>query len=183
MNLAFLAARLGRSTRLTFRTTNRQHLRDKARQKSTNSGAKGNGNAESIKKTSMLQKPSGAVQEMLSYAYGSVKIPFRVYSGMQQRRPYLTQLETSLVIYFLGDLSAQYVQTDFFTEGRYEPIRALRAMVIGGISSIPNYNWFLWLGRNFNYSAHWKSLAVKIVVSQMCFTPVSQSSYGQVGTW
>lgn len=45
-------------------------------------------------------------------------------------------------------------------------------MIIGGISSIPSYNWFLWLGRHFNYSSHIKSLAVKIVVNQLCFTPV-----------
>lgn len=45
-------------------------------------------------------------------------------------------------------------------------------MVIGGISSIPSYKWFLWLGRHFNYTSHLKSLAVKIFVNQMCFTPV-----------
>jgi protein Mpv17 len=92
---------------------------------------------------------------------------------MQSRSPLTTQLESSLIIYFLGDLCAQTMQTDLYTTGRYEPIRALRAMVIGGLSSIPSYKWFLFLGRHFNYaSSHIKSLAVKITVNQMCFTPV-----------
>ena len=45
-------------------------------------------------------------------------------------------------------------------------------MIIGGIISIPSYKWFLWLGRHFNYASHLKSLAAKIVVSQMLFTPI-----------
>lgn len=106
-----------------------------------------------------------------------VKVPFRTYSNMQKRSPYLTQWETTLVIYFLGDLSAQTVQSNFFSEAKYEPIRGLRAMVIGGIMSIPSYNFFLWLGRNFNYSSHLVSLGVKILVSQICFTPLFNSYF------
>lgn len=76
-----------------------------------------------------------------------IKIPFRSYERMQQRSPLLTQWETTLVIYFLGDLCAQAVQTEGFGGGRYEPIRGLRAMIIGGIMSIPSFKWFIWLGR------------------------------------
>jgi hypothetical protein len=101
-----------------------------------------------------------------------IKIPFRGYENMQQRSPLLTQFESSLIIYSLGDLAAQTMQTNVFTDGRYEPIRTVRAMIIGGLSSIPSYKWFLFLGRHFNYSSHIKSLAVKITVNQMCFTPV-----------
>ncbi|CAK4024712.1 hypothetical protein AC578_4901 [Lecanosticta acicola] len=108
-----------------------------------------------------------------------IKIPFRSYERMQERSPLLTQWETTLVIYFLGDLAAQIVQQEQGggegeeEEGRwYEPIRGLRAMVIGGIMSIPSFKWFLWLGRHFNYAQHWKSLGVKILVSQMLFTPL-----------
>ncbi|EME42111.1 hypothetical protein DOTSEDRAFT_115486, partial [Dothistroma septosporum NZE10] len=101
-----------------------------------------------------------------------IRIPFRVYNGMQSRSPLLTQWESTLIIYFLGDLSAQTVQTNVYTEGRYEPVRGIRAMIIGGISSIPSYKWFLWLGRHFNYSSHLLSLAAKIVFSQMIFTPI-----------
>jgi protein Mpv17 len=98
---------------------------------------------------------------------------------MQSRSPRLTQLDSALIIYFLGDLSAQTMQTHGFTDAdaRYEPLRALRAMCIGGLCCIPSYRWFLWLGRNFNYRAHWRSLAAKIVVSQMLFTPVFNSYF------
>lgn len=97
--------------------------------------------------------------------------PFRAYGRMQQRSPYMTQLSSSLTIYFLGDLSAQMVSGSGTGEA-YEPIRGLRALVIGGISSIPSYKWFMFLGNHFNYGSHWVSIAVKIVINQTCFTPV-----------
>jgi protein Mpv17 len=91
---------------------------------------------------------------------------------MQQRSPLLTQFESSLTIYFLGDLSAQTVASGGFKDTNYEPARALRAMLIGGLSSIPSYKWFMFLGTHFNYSSHIMSLAVKIVINQTFFTPV-----------
>ncbi|KAF2228050.1 hypothetical protein BDZ85DRAFT_287196 [Elsinoe ampelina] len=97
-------------------------------------------------------------------------VPFRAYGRMQNRSPYMTQLSSSLVIYFLGDLSAQL---DYM----YAPERGLRAMLIGGLSSIPSYHWFLFLGRSFNYSSHILSLTVKIVVNQTFFTPVFNSYF------
>ena len=62
-------------------------------------------------------------------------------------------------------------------------------MIIGGVSSIPSYKWFLWLGRNFNYDKHWKGLVVKIVVSQTLFTPIFNTYFFGMqtllagGTW
>lgn len=50
-------------------------------------------------------------------------------------------------------------------------------MIIGGISSIPSYKWFMWLGRNFNYDKHWKGLVMKIFVSQTFFTPTFNSYF------
>ncbi|THW79678.1 hypothetical protein D6D19_00988 [Aureobasidium pullulans] len=96
-----------------------------------------------------------------------LKEPFRAYGRMQHRSPYMTQLSTTLIIYFLGDLSAQKVSS---TEP-YEPSRGLRALVIGGISSIPNYKWFMFLGNHFNYKSHVASIATKIVINQTFFTP------------
>ena len=112
---------------------------------------------------------------------------------MQSRSPYMTQLSSSLTIYFLGDLSAQYVTsktstvpvssdanedaTITTTQFDYQPDRSLRALVIGGISSIPSYNWFLWLGRNFNYPSHALSICAKIVVNQSVFTPLFNSYF------
>lgn len=98
--------------------------------------------------------------------------PFHGYANMQKRSPLLTQLESSLVIYFLGDLSAQYVSNSGSEDGSYEPSRGLRALIIGGISSIPSYKWFMFLGNHFNYGSHIVSLAVKIVINQSVFTPI-----------
>ncbi|KAF4551465.1 Mpv17/PMP22-like protein 3 [Elsinoe fawcettii] len=114
--------------------------------------------------------------------------PFRAYGRAQTRSPYITQLSSSLVIYFCGDLSAQLVayhppttSESLGVEARqdymYAPERGLRAMLIGGLSSIPSYHWFLFLGRNFNYSSHILSLTVKIVINQTCFTPIFNSYF------
>jgi protein Mpv17 len=98
--------------------------------------------------------------------------PFHGYAAMQKRSPLLTQLESSLVIYFLGDLSAQYVSNSGKEDGSYEPSRGLKALIIGGLSSIPSYKWFMFLGTHFNYASHTLSLAVKIVINQSVFTPI-----------
>jgi protein Mpv17 len=91
---------------------------------------------------------------------------------MQKRSPLTTQLESTLIIYYLGDLCSQTVSSNVFIDAEYEPIRGLRAMLIGSISSIPSYKWFLFLGNNFNYSSHLLSLTVKVLVNQTFFTPV-----------
>jgi protein Mpv17 len=127
--------------------------------------------------------------------------PFRAYGRVQQRRPYLTQFVSSLVIYFAGDMVAQSITKPAPKAERLleEPAtgnkdndgdednekgwvqqwsddrdwaRTLRALVIGGVSSIPSYRWFLWLGNSFNYSSKILSLTTKVVVNQICFTPV-----------
>ncbi len=91
---------------------------------------------------------------------------------MQKRSPLTTQLESTLIIYYLGDLCSQTVSSNVFIDAEYEPIRGLRAMLIGSLSSIPSYKWFLFLGNNFNYSSHLLSLCVKVLVNQTFFTPV-----------
>lgn len=114
-----------------------------------------------------------------------LKVPFYAYGKMQHRSPYLTQLSSTLVIYFLGDLSAQIVSNASSSEEdeekkdqiAYEPARGLRALVIGGIFAIPNYKWFMFLGSHFNYTSHAASIAVKIVVQQMVFTPCFNSYF------
>ncbi|TKA74073.1 hypothetical protein B0A55_05233 [Friedmanniomyces simplex] len=111
-----------------------------------------------------------------SWAYFTTPLasPFRAYSAMQARRPLLVQLESTLIIHWLGDLSAQAVGSRAFSDPgtRYEPIRGLRGLLIAGICSLPVYKWFLFLGRHFNYSSHLLSLAVKICVNQICFAPL-----------
>jgi len=49
----------------------------------------------------------------------------------------------------------------------------MRALTIGAISSIPSYKWFLWLSSSFNFaSSQLLSLFTKVVVNQICFTPI-----------
>jgi len=98
--------------------------------------------------------------------------PFRAYGSMQKRSPLLTQFSSSLIIYYLGDLSAQSMSSSFFADAPYEPVRGLRALLIASIISIPGYKYFLWLGNHFNYRSHLLSLATKVIVNQTLFTPL-----------
>ncbi|KAH9862148.1 hypothetical protein IAQ61_010351 [Plenodomus lingam] len=130
--------------------------------------------------------------------------PFRAYGRVQQRKPYLTQFVSSLVIYFIGDLVAQGiaggegdvvvveeegedakgVEDEDVEKGWVQQWsekrdwgRTGRAIVIGGLSSIPSYKWFLWLGNNFNYGSKALSLTTKVVVNQALFTPLFNSYF------
>jgi hypothetical protein len=67
---------------------------------------------------------------------GPLSRGFQAYGRSQRKRPYATQFCSSLVIYFLGDLSAQNINGD-----EYDPKRTLRALVISAGSSIPSYKW------------------------------------------
>ncbi|KAH7394058.1 hypothetical protein DE146DRAFT_116332 [Phaeosphaeria sp. MPI-PUGE-AT-0046c] len=119
--------------------------------------------------------------------------PFRAYGRVQQRRPYMTQFISSLVIYFVGDLVAQSIAepapSDTIVEEGDERgwvqewsnnrdwHRTGRSLIIGGMSSIPAYKWFLWLGNNFNYGSKILSLTTKVVVNQALFTPLFNSYF------
>jgi len=94
------------------------------------------------------------------------------YGRAQRKRPYWTQFASALVIYLCADLSAQNMS------GKdYSPERTVRSLIIGGISAIPSYRWFVFLSQNFNYASRAGSLAVKIVINQTCFTPVFNSYF------
>ena len=119
--------------------------------------------------------------------------PFRAYGRVQQRKPYMTQFVSALVIYFVGDLVAQGITDSgeeklVVEEGEEKGwvqewsdnrdwSRTGRALVIGGLSSIPSYKWFLWLGNNFNYGSKILSLTVKVAVNQALFTPIFNSYF------
>ncbi|KAG9229041.1 hypothetical protein BJ875DRAFT_508177 [Amylocarpus encephaloides] len=98
---------------------------------------------------------------------GPLSTALQAYGRSQRKRPYTTQFCSSLVIYFLGDLSAQNINGD-----EYDPTRTLRALLISAGSSIPSYKWFIFLGNNFNYPSRGLSLATKVTVNQACFTPI-----------
>ncbi|KAK3616803.1 hypothetical protein LTR56_025706 [Elasticomyces elasticus] len=98
--------------------------------------------------------------------------PFRAYGRVQRRRPWLTQLFTTATIFFLGDLSAQAVASQRFKSKEYEPLRGLRALAIGAGLAIPGYTWFMFLGRNFNYSTWIRTMGTKILIQQCVFIPL-----------
>ncbi|KAB8301253.1 hypothetical protein EYC80_003140 [Monilinia laxa] len=103
---------------------------------------------------------------------GPLTRSFQAYGRAQRKRPYTTQFCSSLVIYFLGDLSAQSICGD-----DYDWKRTLRALVISMGSSIPSYKWFMFLSNNFNYSSKVISLATKVSINQIFFTPIFNSYF------
>ncbi|KAK1993653.1 Mpv17/PMP22 family protein [Colletotrichum falcatum] len=94
------------------------------------------------------------------------------YARGQRKRPLTTQFASSLVIYFCADLSAQHMSGQ-----DYNPERTMRSLIIGAISSIPSYKWFIFLSQNFNYTSRLLSLGTKVVVNQLCFTPIFNSYF------
>ncbi|KAL1997901.1 hypothetical protein VTN02DRAFT_469 [Thermoascus thermophilus] len=115
----------------------------------------------------------------------------RFYGRAQEKRPYVTQLCSSLVVYLCGDLSAQllfpsdghgHVPGQEGSEGSdgemrgggggYDPLRTLRHLTVGLVSSIPSYKWFMFLHHHFNYASKPLSILAKVCVQQACFTPV-----------
>ncbi|KIW05439.1 uncharacterized protein PV09_03328 [Verruconis gallopava] len=102
------------------------------------------------------------------------------YTRMHARRPHTVQLVSTLIIYLVGDLTAQSIaptpqENDGDTAWRvswYDLPRTGRALLIGGLAAIPGYHWFLFLSRNFNYSSKAGSIALKVLINQTFFTPI-----------
>ncbi|KAI0888785.1 uncharacterized protein GGS22DRAFT_152349 [Annulohypoxylon maeteangense] len=90
----------------------------------------------------------------------------QAYARSQRNRPWATQIASALAIYFAADISAQRISGK-----EYVPERTVRNMVIGAVSAVPCFIWFVWLSKSFNYGSHIVSIGVKIVVNQMIFTP------------
>lgn len=67
---------------------------------------------------------------------GVVSRGISAYGRTQHKYPYRTQFVTSLIIYLLGDVSAQSISGE-----EYDPARSGRALVISAFSSIPSYKW------------------------------------------
>ncbi|PVH82773.1 hypothetical protein DL98DRAFT_488080 [Cadophora sp. DSE1049] len=97
---------------------------------------------------------------------GPLSRGFQAYGRSQRKRPLATQFVSSLVIFFLGDISAQSISGD-----EYDYKRTLRALVISAGSSIPNYKWFMFLNGHFNYTSKTLSLVTKVTVNQIVFAP------------
>ncbi|KAE8391057.1 hypothetical protein BDV23DRAFT_154003 [Aspergillus alliaceus] len=125
----------------------------------------------------------------------------RSYSRIQERRPYATQFWSSIVVYLCGDLSAQLMfpsdsksiketvqensepggeDNAATTSGGYDPWRTLRHLTVGAGSSIPSYNWFMFLHNHFNFASKFLSILTKVVVQQALFTPVFNTYFFSV---
>lgn len=89
------------------------------------------------------------------------------YSSSQNRRPYITQLCLTPLIYCIGDLSAQTISGDGF-----DYRRSLRSLVVGLVIAIPSREWFLFLGQHFNYRSSALSLGAKVATNQLLYTPL-----------
>ena len=172
MSVPVVAGRSGTTSLFSVRSAFQRRLHQPLRRQSTKT--------ETKSQTARTSNDSNTIPGAGWAWIEPLKTPFYAYGKMQHRSPYLTQLSSTLIIYFLGDLSAQLVSgpsapqdSEMDSEKRipYEPARGLRALVIGGIISIPNYKWFIFLGNHFNYSSHAVSIGVKILVNQTFFTP------------
>lgn len=73
---------------------------------------------------------------------GPLTIVINAFSNNQRRRPLLTQFFTALVIYMLGDLSAQSLGGAWDEDGEgWDAARTGRNLVVGGVAAIPVYKW------------------------------------------
>ncbi|OTB00389.1 hypothetical protein M426DRAFT_324340 [Hypoxylon sp. CI-4A] len=116
--------------------------------------------------------PVAPVPPAFWHRLGPLTRAFQAYGRAQRRRPWTTQVASALVIYLAADLSAQRIG------GReYAPERTGRNLIIGAVAAVPNFLWFIWLSRHFNYASHAVSIGVKIVVNQLVFTPTFNSYF------
>ncbi|CAN8102038.1 unnamed protein product [Discula destructiva] len=116
--------------------------------------------------------PPPAVETPFWMRLGPLTRATQAYGRAQRKRPWVVQLCTSLTIFCLGDMCSQRIG------GKdYDPVRTGRAIIIGGVISIPNFEWFMFLSRNFNYASKLLSIATKIVVNQVVFTPLFNSYF------
>ncbi|QGI67461.1 hypothetical protein CEK26_011412 [Fusarium fujikuroi] len=122
---------------------------------------------QGVRRVNPVPVPATVAPLPLWQRLGPLTTAVQAYARAQNKSPYKTQVATAVVIYIAGDLSAQYVSGN-----EYDPVRTLRNAVIGCVAAIPNYKWFMFLSHNFNYSSRLLSLATKVTVGQVVFTPI-----------
>ncbi|KAI1327172.1 hypothetical protein F5Y16DRAFT_205603 [Xylariaceae sp. FL0255] len=113
---------------------------------------------------------------------GPLTIAMKAYGHSSRTRPWATQVASTLVIFFLGDVGAQWMKMDgeeeaedgtvVVTERKHDWVRTGRSMLIGGATAIPAYLWFSWLSRSFNYSSKILSIGTKVAVQQCVWAPL-----------
>jgi protein Mpv17 len=118
------------ATRLCFRKPHHLHKFPSKRHSSSNK-------PDNPTNGTSIPVPNTVAAIPIWHRLGPLSRGFQAYGRSQRKRPYTTQFFSSLVIYFLGDLSAQKINGD-----NYDPMRTLRAFVISAGSSIPSYKWY-----------------------------------------
>ena len=91
---------------------------------------------DSKREGSFIARPAEISPRPIWERLGPLSEVWAGYARAQKKRPWTTQLGTSLVVYLCGDLTAQYIDGE-----EYNPFRTLRHLTIGGIISIPAYTW------------------------------------------
>ncbi|OAQ66382.1 Mpv17/PMP22 family protein [Pochonia chlamydosporia 170] len=151
------------AVRLPFRTFTLRQIH--ARPKSTSTNAKTSPESTPAKAPIAAASPSTSLPPIWQ-RLGPLTTAANAYSRSQRKRPYTTQVVGALVIYLFADLSAQRIG------GReYDPKRTGRTLLIGLAAAIPYYHWFLFLSTNFNYASKALSIATKVGINQLFFTP------------
>ncbi|KAG0643875.1 hypothetical protein HOY80DRAFT_289859 [Tuber brumale] len=124
--------------------------------------------------TSLIPGPASinglaAIPYYSQYGLSPIVRAFRSYGNAQRKRPYITQLLTSVAIYALGDLNAQLL---FGGDEKYDALRTGRMVMIGSVFSIPSYLWFTKLGQSFNFRSKILAISTRVLVNQVFFTPL-----------
>lgn len=117
--------------------------------------------------TNLQTKHGPAPTSMIRKLQRPVTRLFYWFSDFQTRRPWITQLCLTPLIYCLGDFSARMIEDE-----DYDYHRSLRSFVIGLVIAIPSREWFLFLGRRFNYSSPSLSLGAKVAANKIFYTPM-----------
>ncbi|KAH0832491.1 hypothetical protein AYO21_05173 [Fonsecaea monophora] len=120
-----------------------------------------------VGETSKPVDPVDIPIQLWYHRLGPVSTFFQWFHRTQLKRPYTVQLCTTLTTYLCGDILAQDIGGE-----PYNPWRTLRMLTIGALAAIPGYKWFLFLGQSFNYPSKIASIATKVAVNQIVFTPV-----------
>ncbi|EFY91993.1 hypothetical protein J3458_018963 [Metarhizium acridum] len=150
------------AVRLQFRALRQQ---TQLRAHSTSTNANKTAESATAKTPTASATPSPSLPPIWQ-RLGPLTTAANAYSRSQRKRPYTTQIVGAVVIYLFADLSAQRIG------GReYEPKRTARMLLIGFAAAVPYFHWFRFLSRNFNYASKTLSIATKVALNQLCFTP------------
>ncbi|KEF61020.1 uncharacterized protein A1O9_02584 [Exophiala aquamarina CBS 119918] len=152
--------------------SSKRYAGDSPPSKNKNAGSKNplhntNTKPQNVEEASGKEQPVDIPIQLWYHRLGPVSTFFSWFHRMQLKRPYTVQLCTTLTTYLCGDLLAQDIGGEL-----YDPNRTLRMLTIGAIAAVPGYKWFLFLGRNFNFTSKAASIATKVAVNQAVFTPV-----------